>query len=47
LQGRELEASFSVLRLLLGICLWREGFEAVFGPEQRDVKKGEAFYKKV
>ena len=25
---------------LLGICFWREGFEAVFGPEQRGGERG-------
>jgi hypothetical protein len=27
-----------LLLLLLGICFWREGFEAAFGPEQRGEK---------
>jgi hypothetical protein len=26
--------------LLLGICFWREGLEAAFGPERRGAKGG-------
>ena len=27
--------------LLLGICFWREGFEAAFGPDRKGEKGGE------
>jgi len=29
---------------LLGICFWREGFEAAFGPERRGEKGGALFF---